>query len=539
MQQPGKESEGLSVHWRRIVRFVGRYRWMVVDSMRGRRRLVLTVVALSMAAAATQGLSVGILGFFAELVSNPDSLPEDVAAFVPREGLAVVFLVAGSLFAALLGNSIFAWGAKRLSRSVGRSYQERVARSVLESFAGCPPGPLVDERRELIMTVMRSGRILGKAVEAVLGAVPSIFQTLVAAGIVLATEPVLTLIVAPLLLLLAPFIYRLGGQIRERSREFYDTSFYAMSARVREWVGAVDDFYLPAERPAEGVLAAFDRDAVVARFLDLSDEMQLSGPRTIFVASAFRSFMIVIVVALAGYNVVQGSYSWGSLTVYVAALGFLLNNLQALSQTATKLNKSFPQLDQYMLLLERAAEGAMGSAPLPKRLELQLVASATRPGGSISLEPGSVIYYAPPVRMGRLAAATALAPLADASGTPIESWTSLPFLIQAPDFERAPDAASPDPGPALAALRASDSSVALVGSDLLAELDMADREAALRGLGDRILILVLGQRGVPGHDLPVLVSEDGQLSVVSINDYLRLRPVDAEETLDDDLEDAG
>jgi ABC-type multidrug transport system fused ATPase/permease subunit len=539
MQQSRKEPVGFSIHWRRIVRFVERYRWLVVDSTRGRRRLVLMVIVLSMAAAGTQGLIVGILGFFAELLSNPDALPESLAAFVPTEGLAVVFLIAGSLFAALLGNSIFAWGAVRLSRSVGRSYQERVARSVLESFATSPPRPLVDERRDLIMTVMRSGRILGKAVEALLGAVPAVFQTLVAAAIVLATEPILTLSVAPLLLLLAPFIYRLGGQIRERSREFYDTSFFAMSSRIREFVGVVDDSYLPAERPAEDVLIAFDRDPVVARFLDLSDEMQLSGPRTVFIASAFRSFMIVIVVGLAGYNVVQGAYSWGSLTVYIAALGYLLNNLQKLSQTVTKLNKSFPQLDRYMLLLDQAAEESVSSPPLPQRLELRLEASATRPGGSISLEPGTTFYYAPPVRMGRLAATAALAPLAIASGTPIEAWAALPFLIRTPEFERVDDGAPPDPGPALAALHSSDSSVALVGSDLVAELDGSDRERVLASLADRVLLLVLGQRGIPGHDWPVLLADEAGLRIATIDEYLQLRPAEKEEVLDDEVEDAG
>jgi ABC-type multidrug transport system fused ATPase/permease subunit len=519
MAEPAKDRQPLSVHLRRLTRFTSAYWWMIRDAARGRRRLVLKVVALSVAAAGTQGLSVGILGFFAEQLADPEGVPEILAPFVPSSGVGLVALLAGTLFVALLGNSLFGWGAVRLGRTLGRSYHERVSRSVLEGFARSGPGAVASTRREVVLVIMRSGRLLGKAVESLLAAVPSVFRTGVAAAIVVATEPTLTLSVAPLLLILTPFVYRLGGRIRERSREFYDTAFHGMSGKVRDYVGELENFSLGAEAPSLKAGASFVQDPAVIRFLDLFDDLQLAVPRVDLVSSAFRSFMIVAVVGLAGYNIVQGGFSWGSLAVYVAALGFLLSSLQQLFQTVTKLNRQFPHLDRYMIFLKAANRSIDAGEPLPTRMELRIEAEGV-PASSVSCEPGSVFYYAAPCRMSRLNAAEALTPLAVSSGTSAKTWSLLPFVINVPKLSEAANRET-DTEAMLGAVMASGSPVALLGSELLGELTPARRRSLLEALSDRILLVVLGSEGVPELDRPVLVSDTTRITrITGLDDYV-------------------
>ncbi|NNL64971.1 MAG: ABC transporter ATP-binding protein [Myxococcales bacterium] len=498
---------GRGIHWTRIRAFLSGYSLVFGEATSDQRGRVLLVVVLSGLGATLQGASLGLLGFFVNRMTDPRSVELPFGTFVIGENAPSIVLLSASVFALMVATAGATYGAARLARAVGRRFQRRASRSILESLGrlgGRDRRPAMS-RDDAALLAIRTTRNLGRAIQNTLQALPGLAQLIVALGIAVHLDARLTLGLAPLALVLLPALYVFSGSVQRNSKAFYDEGIGQMARRVRQLVAAIDASRVGhASGQVGGRL--YDEDPQIGRYLDLFDGQQLAVRRSNFITSVFRACSILLLLAIAGYNALKDAFSWGELVAYVGALGYVLNNVQMLAGVFTQLNRFYPHVQKFVAWRDMVAGAGSTEIAAPRGPAGDLILkipddAAASAGETVVVKPGGALTCWTPLVLGRLSFWEVVRPLVRAGSLPVETWGRAEFVgdgefLGTASLERHVFGDAPPPGGSavlagwLAALGVSEEIVAWPGGTA-APIDAARFSAASRELRAAIRLLPL------------------------------------------------
>jgi ABC-type multidrug transport system fused ATPase/permease subunit len=384
----------------------------------GRSRVVI-VTAMSFLGASAQAGTIAALNFFVKAIES------EVPKLVPYLGfpiqsdartlLALTVVVLGLQ----LVNAVAIYYVAITSRAIARAFHLKAATQTLEAFSRVPylrPG-LADARQELRASVVRYPRIMGMAVEQMVGALQAVCYVIGFLVVLFTISVEISLFTLPVFLLVLPFLYRLSTQTQKVAKSFYGHVRQQARIFAQDQLRASDQTNVHPTLYGAAHTQRYRDSEVVQNYLDSYDQIRLSQRRSILITSLFRGFLLCLMLAVLGTFSIRGTYSWGELLVYVLALWQLANQVQTMTASLVNLNRFQPRIVGYYLVQDALAKAS--TDPPAAKLEGALVISSEGrldgDAGRLEVTRGDRIFFLTDGTLSRMEFASVLAPLLAAS----------------------------------------------------------------------------------------------------------------------------
>jgi hypothetical protein len=377
---------------------------------------VFLVTAMSFLGATAQAGTIAALNFFVKGIES------DVPTEVPYLGLPIqsdvttLLLLTGVILSLQLVNALAIYYVAITSRAIGRAFHIRSAETIFEAFARAPyvrPG-LADARSELGSSVTRYPRIMGMAIEQLVGTLQGVCYVLGFLVVLFTISVEVSLFTLPVFLLVLPFFYRLSMQTQKAAKSFYGDVRRQANRYGREQLAASDQTNVHPALYGATQKRQYCASEFVQEFLDTYDHIRLAQRRSILITSLFRGFLLCLILAVLGTFSIRGAYSWGQLLVYVLALWQLANHVQTMMANLVTLNRFQPRLVNYYAVQAMLADETT-SGPAAASLEEPLViasrGSLEGNAGRLEARRGNRIVYLTDASLNRMEFAGVLAPL--------------------------------------------------------------------------------------------------------------------------------
>jgi ABC-type multidrug transport system fused ATPase/permease subunit len=301
------------------------------------------------------------------------------------------------------------------SRAIGRAFHLRSATRTLEAFSRAPyvrPG-LADVRSELRASVVRYPRIMGIAIEQMVGTLQAGCYVLGFLVVLFTISVEVSLFTLPVFLLVLPFFYRLSAQTQKAAKSFYGQVRQQASAYARDQLQVSDQTNIHAALYGATQIQQYRDSELVQDYLDTYDQIRLAQRRSILITSLFRGFLLCLILGVLGSFSIRETYSWGQLLVYVLALWQLANHVQGMMASLVNLNRFQPRILGYYEVQSALAEEA--TEPQAARLDgpLAITSRGSLEGdaGRLEVTRGDRIVYLADAALSRMEFVGVLAPL--------------------------------------------------------------------------------------------------------------------------------
>lgn len=544
----------------RIWSFCRNYYVLFNDASRQGRLKMVGVVGLDGIGALCRGGVIGVVAYFVSIAETGSALeiPRwDVSLESPTSQVAVLALCVFAL-SALGAYSVYK--SALVSRGLARAFYSKLSDAVLCSFlAWRPEAPSGEEltRQRLIMQITRNALHASLSVETVLKILQPVLYMLTASLMLFLLDPVLSIVVLPIIGLLGPLVYKLADQTRASAHSFYHSQASKMGQTVNGLITEID---------ASGALDAVRRDytgtyervPALVDYLDGFDGNQLANDRMGLVLAGVRAVALTGAIVLFGTLAIGGQRSWAEAVAFVGALLYLLNSAQTFLAYISTLSRFYPQVVDFADVASRtsgAIVGVGGNAVSPT-VEIRV-----EPGPIIelSLARGTCLGFWSPHDVSRITLMNFLEPLVagspaggemlrgatflsahhrfvtgrvidnlsagvdlDAAVRRLEAvWEQFGGSVTAASLRKnletdVADDAWSTAGEAVRALASllqllwTSETVVIIDAPLLRRLADTDRQAVLRLLADRIVIVALDGGGLPCECVAYAVSEEGR-----------------------------
>jgi len=396
----------------RVARLFGR---LVRDGTSHARLRVVAVTAMSFLGASAQAGTIAALNFFVKGIESDLPRVFPYLGFPIQSDARTLVALTLVVLGLQLVNAFAVYYVAISSRAIARSFHLRSASRILEGFSRAPylrPG-LDSPRQELRASIIRYPRIMGMAIEQMVGTLQAACY-MVGFLVVLFTISVeVSLFTLPIFLLVLPFLYRLSTQTQKAAKSFYGQVRRQAKSLAQAQLQTSDQTNVHPALYASALKREYLDSEVVRDHLDSYDQIRLSQRRSILITSLFRGLLLCLILAVLGSFSIRGTYSWGELLVYVLALWQLANQVQGMTASLVNLNRFQPRLVGYFeveaALAERIAD------PPATRLEGPLViASRGRLEGSarrLLVRPGDRVCLLTDASLSRTEFGSVLAPL--------------------------------------------------------------------------------------------------------------------------------
>jgi ABC-type multidrug transport system fused ATPase/permease subunit len=397
----------------RVARLFGQ---MARDGTSDGRLRVLLVTAMSFLGATAQAGTIAALNFFVKAIEAEVPKVVPYLGFPIQSDVRTLLLLTGVILSLQMLNALAIYYVAITSRAIGRAFHERSAEKIFEAFSRAPyvrPG-LADARSELRASVTRYPRIMGMAIEQMVGTLQGACYVVGFLVVLFTISVEVSLFTLPVFLLVLPFFYRLSMQTQKAAKSFYGQVRQQANHYARDQLEASDQTNVHPALYGATQIQQYRASEFVQDYLDTYDQIRLAQRRSILITSLFRGFLLCLILAVLGTFSVRGSYSWGQLLVYVLALWQLANYVQGMMASLVNLNRYQPRVVNYyavqaMLVEKAAAHPAAASfeGPLVIASRESLEGSA----GRLEVTRGDRIVYLTDASLSRMEFASVLAPL--------------------------------------------------------------------------------------------------------------------------------
>jgi len=429
---------------KRVARLFGR---LARDGTSDDRLRVFFVTAMSFLGASAQAGTIAALNFFVKGIES------DVPKVVPYLGFPIqsdaqtLLALTLVILALQMVNALAVYYVAITSRAIARAFHVKSATQTLEAFSRAlylRPG-LEDARSELRASVVRYPRIMGMAIEQMVGTVQAVCYVLGFLAVLFTISAEISLFTLPVFLLVLPFLYRLSTQTQKAAKSFYGQVRRQARIFAQHLLQASDQTNVHSALYGAAQKQRYRDSEVVQDFLDSYDQIRLSQRRSILITSLFRGFLLCLILAVLGSFSIRGIYSWGELLVYVLALWQLANQVQTMTASLVNLNRYQPRIVGYYAVQEALREEA--TDPEAARLDEALVISSggrlEGDAGRLEVNRGDRIFFLTEASLSRMELAGILAPLLAAcpkqrrvlraasfcSGAEVCPWLSLSAMV--------------------------------------------------------------------------------------------------------------
>jgi len=396
----------------RVARLFGR---LARDGTSDDKLRVVFVTAMSFLGASAQAGTIAALNFFVK------GIEADVPKVVPYLGfpiqgdartlLALTLVVLGLQMV----NALAIYYVAITSRAIARAFHVKSATQTLEAFSRTlylRPG-LEDARSELRASVVRYPRILGMAIEQMVGTLQAACYVVGFLAVLFTISVEISLFTLPVFLLVLPFLYRLSTQTQKAAKSFYGQVRRQARFYAQHLLQASDQTNVHSALYGATQEQRYRDSEVVQKYLDSYDQIRLSQRRSILITSLFRGFLLCLILAVLGSFSIRGTYSWGELLVYVLALWQLANQVQAMTASLVNLNRYQPRVVGYYAVQEALREEATDpeAAKLDGALAISSGGRLEGDAGRLEVTRGDRIFFLTEASLSRMELAGILAPL--------------------------------------------------------------------------------------------------------------------------------
>jgi ABC-type multidrug transport system fused ATPase/permease subunit len=397
---------------KRVTRLFGQ---VVQDGTSGGRTRLVIVVAMSFVGASAQAGTIAALNFFVKGIES------DVPRVIPYLGFPIQNDVRTliALTAVVLGlqvvNALAIFYVGVTSRAIARAFHVQSAAKTVRAFSTIPylrPG-LANARMDLLSAITKYPRILGMAIEQLVGALQAVCYVAGFLVVLFTISVEVSLLTLPVFLLVLPFLYRLSTQTQKAAKTFFGEARQQATIFTMEQFQASDQTNVHPALYAASQEQQYRESAAVRRLLDNYDHLRLSQRRSDLITSLFRGFLLCLILVVLGSFSVRGSYSWGELLVYVLALWQLANHVQKVTSSLVSLNRFHPRIVSYYAV--QAVLTGKATDPPAASLEEPLVITSQGclegDSGRLEMRRGDRIFFLAEASLSRLEFARVLTPL--------------------------------------------------------------------------------------------------------------------------------
>jgi len=411
-----RERLSLSEFRARVERVARLFGGLVRDGTAEGKLRVVSVTGMSLLGASAQAGTIVALNFFVKGIES------DLPTVVPYLGFPIQSDVRTlvALVAVVLGLQMVSASASYYvaitSRAIARAFHLKSGAQTIEAFSRIPylrPG-LTNARGDLRAAIIRYPRILGMALEQMVGTLQAACYIGGFLVVLLKISLEVSLITLPVFILVLPFLYRLSTQTQKAAKAYFGDAKQHVGRFVQAQVQASDQINVHPAFYAATRKQQFHDSEAVRDYLDTYDQVRLSQQRSVLITSLFRGFLLCLILAVLGTFSVRGSYSWGELLVYVLALWQLVNQVQGMTAGLVSLNRLQPRIANYYTVRAMLDEKT-ATDPAAARLEGPLVIHSQGllegDAGRLEATRGDRILYLTDAAPSRMKFADVLAPL--------------------------------------------------------------------------------------------------------------------------------
>lgn len=381
---------------RRIQSFVTRYAWIARDGLRGKKILVITITALSMAAAAVFGLTLGLSGKIINILQSGANLNVPYVD-IYLQGSSLIISAAVCISALLALASYAGFYGRLKTRALARAYYAHSNARMLELVENRTTIIKADKDHEITdvrLMINRNAMHISRSLEKLVMMLQPICYGLAAVVTASYINFKLSIFSYLLLLFLIVPLYRKSSEFNENSRMFFQKSTSDMNKTLRKYINYLEASSLPIGN-TQSVGKLYISEPTVSEYLDRFDHLRLAPVRMILVTSLFMAFIVGMGMLGVGYMLMFENEGVGTALAFMGALILLLKSLQNLGTTLALLNRFYPQTVDYLdYYWELKDIPEATSCKLPDTLTLNVVPKKLP--GSVS---NMVLYPDKPVNL--------------------------------------------------------------------------------------------------------------------------------------------
>jgi len=397
------------------------------------------MLPITLVGAFAQGSTIGFIAVAIDRLRSPEPVNVPVVDAVLANTTLTLGIFGATLVLIMVTGAACVFIASKQTRSLARDFQKRCARRILGALAS--PTVVDYDRLQLqessLQTLMvRDCTHLGKVMEMLINSAEPLARLLVCALILLYLDPVLTLTITPLFLLLVPLLYNLTTLIQRDAREYFERALSRMASQVRSLVMMSNQQnVLKREGHSEWLDEFYCNDSAITAYYNEYDNIQLARQKMRLGISLLNSVFLLSTLLVSGYLAVRHGYSWGAAIAYILAMAQVLNAVKTISGNLTSICMFYPAVERYRSFLDVHARGENETphAPTDRPLsEIQFTSRAAiaESDASIVLRRGQPVYYWHPRRLSQMNLFHIIKPLQEAACIPeMRFWRTETMFI--------------------------------------------------------------------------------------------------------------
>lgn len=395
----GQRTLRIGPHIARVKSFVRIHYAVLRDALGEQRRRLLLITIIDFLGAGARGVMIGYVGFLVNAMQSSRPVVVPLLNIEIVHGVSTLaWLVAG----VFVLNTFGAWAAyysavqtRRVGRDAQTYFISEVLRRVQRLRWSSAEFATRYGQTAIVQQIMRNATQLGIVSETILRTMQPTAYVAMALFLVLMLEPALTLILAPLGLLVLPLMYMVSSTISRDARNFFDVQVSKYGGGIAAVVAGLNRSTLPHRHPV------LDRDRLISvdfvkGYLDGFDRTQHANDWMALAISLLRSGLIAVAIGVFGTFALQESRSWGAMLAYILALIYLASGLQNLGAYLANLTRFYPQLVDFHLFCLATNQCTAGLARADRSPSYMLrVSGNPLPGskGDARIELGERAYF--------------------------------------------------------------------------------------------------------------------------------------------------
>ena len=319
--------------------------WLLRDAYFRFRRDFIAVLMLSGASLGLQFAALGVIYYYLRAVES--EAPVDIVGrtFEPQASFPLLLMAAAAVLLLFGGGIVLGYLGRVRALTLSRAYEEFCSkRAIALVNERAKPNIGIPERR----AIHRESRVCGIVARILINAVVPALFVIVATGILLYTDPTVTLWLGLLVAMAAPLLYWVSVRGARFTQLMERTSARAALAKrtlVSKDHGtrptAVDDPEL--ERAFAGGPLKKNLDAYVGRRRAVEESGLVTG---LLMAAA-----LVLILAQQGGQILVTGKGLSSLAIYLITLRIQLTNLSKTMRVLTSVNRFYPQIARHRRFL--------------------------------------------------------------------------------------------------------------------------------------------------------------------------------------------
>jgi hypothetical protein len=347
---------------------VSRYRsavlWILADLFRAFPWKMIGLVGFSVLGAALQGVSLAGAIFFVHTLEQGGSVRLQETEF-SLQSPSVFFTGVALLFLALSLSAWLLFMARATLASLIREYHRHAMLRALTAFGAEVPHTVFPRKpsiafRQITRTVIRDAQRTAMVTRFLGQALPSIVVLLYAVPVIVVLDPLLTLLLALLVLPFLPLFYRanIGAY---SSNEMAQRSGPESTRDLIELMRGAKNFRYITRRHRDDLETAFNG----GNLKDRTDSLPLylySIAQTQFWSNILLGLSVSLVIVSQVPDALAGETAWSALIAYLIFLRLSVSAFRDTMSFSTQFSRSYAYIHRYRTFL-KGAEGTAKDQP--------------------------------------------------------------------------------------------------------------------------------------------------------------------------------